>query len=242
MADGYTKGDVNRAGRFFARVWEATEAGQPISLPTDIEIATIRKHSAAVGWWRAEHARPLAKVNANLRYYLPAKSKPTQRLKRRPTIFDKLCREKTMQLTQMADIGGARAIVPTQDEITAISRTLKKNWKVVRTRDYVTAPKDSGYRAVHHIVRRDGRLIEVQLRTPLQDLWANTVESDSRRLDVGLKSGVGPKVVHDYYVAVSAFFALRESASAPDEEFMRDLRERFAAATHFLTDPGDKSQ
>lgn len=79
----------------------------------------------------------------------------------------------------MADIGGCRALLIDQSKADAVAARLRRNWDVTRTRDYAAEPKDSGYRAVHLIVRRKGRLIEVQLRTPLQDAWANQVEEDS---------------------------------------------------------------
>ena len=51
----------------------------------------------------------------------------------------------------------------------------------------IAEPKASGYRALHVIVRREGYPIEVQLRSVLQDAWANQVEEDGRTIGVGLK-------------------------------------------------------
>lgn len=89
----------------------------------------------------------------------------------------------------------------------------------MRTKDYIKEPRSSGYRAIHHIVRRDGRLIEVQLRTVLQDAWANQVEEDSRRLATGYKFGRGGEDVHDYYRIVSEAFAALDR----DEDLSPDL-------------------
>jgi putative GTP pyrophosphokinase len=195
-----------------------------------------------IAWWRSQHARPLSIVNANLRYYLreQAPSITAQRLKRHTTIVDKLIREPRMNLTQMADIGGCRAILPDQKKVDAVTRRVQKNWTIVRTRDYVREPKASGYRAVHHIVRRMDRLIEVQLRTPLQDIWANQVERDSRRLGIGLKSGLGSQLVHAYYAQMSELFALRETGSEADSDFMQRLRDRYQAAHPYLEGEGER--
>jgi len=57
----------------------------------------------------------------------------TQRLKRRPTIFNKLEREPTMQLTQMWDIGGVRARLPSLSHLSAVSRRLRKTWTTTWT-------------------------------------------------------------------------------------------------------------
>jgi ppGpp synthetase/RelA/SpoT-type nucleotidyltranferase len=70
------------------------------------------------------HARPLARVNANLRYYIRkagADPEVTQRLKRFSTIVHKLKREPTMTLTTMEAIGGVRAILPSQKQVLAVS-------------------------------------------------------------------------------------------------------------------------
>ena len=45
---------------------------------------------------------------------------------------------------------------------------------------------------MHLINRHRGRLIEVQIRTQLQDSWANLVESLARSVAPGLKFGAGP--------------------------------------------------
>ena len=60
------------------------------------------------------------------------------------------------------------------EDAVAIGRRIRKNWSRDFTRDprdYVAFPKDIGYRAVHYIVRRDGRAIEVQVRTRGQQQW-----------------------------------------------------------------------
>jgi hypothetical protein len=122
-----------------------------------------------------------------------------------------------MQLTQMHDIGGVRATLPDLACLNAVSRRLKKTWTVARTRDYIAEPKDSGYRAIHHEVRRDGRVIEVQLRTFRQHAWANQVEDDGRALGTGYKFGCGSQAIHDYYRAISDVFFVMDSGQPLDE-------------------------
>ncbi len=221
--------------RFVARTREVSfdQAAEEFDMNQLLEAASL------VSYWRELHAKPLSRVSANLRYYLAEPPGPVvvaQRLKRRPTMVDKLIREPTMDLTQMADIGGCRAILPDQDGVTTVGRRLRQNWTLVRTRDYVAKPKPSGYRAIHHIVRRNGRLIEVQLRTPLQDVWANQVERDSRRVGVGFKSGVGSQRVHEFYLGVSELFALREAGHEPEVGFMAHLRDLYGAAQPYLNE------
>lgn len=239
----FSKGRVNRAGARWVEFFAAVRAPDADRL-AEFDFEQIEEDAQAIEWWRGEHAYPLRMASAGLRHYVPpiaGGTRPvTQRLKRFGTIIDKLEREPTMGLTQMADIGGVRALLADQKEVVSVTRRLRKNWDVPRVRDYVANPKPSGYRAVHLIVRKKGRLIEVQLRTPMQDLWANTVEDDSRRARVGYKSGVGDQAVHDYYVAMSEFFALRERGEQADEEFRQRLNALAEAARPYLVPPAEQ--
>ena len=42
--------------------------------------------------------------------------------------------------------------------------------------DYVAKPKPTGYRAMHVVVQQHDRLVEIQLRTYRQNVWADEVE------------------------------------------------------------------
>ena len=71
-------------------------------------------------------------------------------------------------------------------------------------------------------MRRNGRLIEVQLRTVLQDAWANQVEDDSRRLATGYKFGRGGEAKvrdfgTDYDVALEAYAEIEGEMRGRDD-------------------------
>lgn len=180
-------------------------------------------------WWRSLHARPLSSVAANLRYHVRQEQgfvneriEVAQRLKRLPTIVDKLEREQG-RVTQMHDIGGVRALLPSLRHVYALSRRLRKTWKIVRVRDYIAGPKSSGYRALHLIVNRSGFAIEVQLRTIAQDIWANVVENQSREHGVGFKFGAGPTGIHAGFVALSEVLARFDRGELSQEELLVTL-------------------
>lgn len=82
------------------------------------------------------------------------------------------------------------------------------------------------------VVKKDRR-IEVQLRTPLQDTWANQVEADSRWA-ANFKAGEGHQAVHDYYVLVSKLFASREARIEPGTDFMETLVRHYDEAKPYL--------
>ena len=231
----YTKGEVNRAGRLIRRYLDIGVASDFDEALATIGIQEVVGAFRAVTWWRSLHARPLTLVAAGLRYHVDKEHgridghiDVTQRLKRRSTIINKLTREPTMEVAQMHDIGGVRARLPTTGHVYAVSRRLRKTWTIIRVRDYIAEPKASGYRALHVIVRREGYPIEVQLRSVLQDAWANQVEEDGRTIGVGLKFGAGETDVHEYYRAVSEAFALMDRGERLPDELVTALNTRYA--------------
>jgi putative GTP pyrophosphokinase len=143
-----------------------------------------------------------------------------------------------MALCRMEDIGGVRAILPTQPQIDAVVRDLRRRWEIRRVREYVAGrdpgPKSDGYRAVHVIVEKLGCHIEIQLRTPWQDAWAQSVEQDTRRLRAGVKFGAGPADLREYYVMVSELFAMRERHEEPDQDFMEQLASLYAGTRGYF--------
>jgi ppGpp synthetase/RelA/SpoT-type nucleotidyltranferase len=182
--------------------------------------------------FRAAHAGPLQRVAANLRYYVEQHStgRPIvvgQRLKRLTTIADKLCRQPKMQLARMHDIGGCRAVVSTEAEIREIVTHVRRRWEIVRGYDYIAEPKaHSGYRAYHLVVAKNGRLIEVQLRTATQHRWAELIEIvDRRNPGIGLKGGSGPADLVEYYRLGSELLAADERGEPAEPATVARFRE-----------------
>ncbi len=99
----------------------------------------------------------------------------TPRLKTRDTLVDKLRRMST-RLSSIQDVAGVRlSPVPnlqSQDEASARITAAFPNSRVVDRR----ANPSHGYRALHIIVMRSDRAVEVQVRTEAQDRWAQTME------------------------------------------------------------------
>ncbi|HUR86342.1 MAG TPA: hypothetical protein VMY78_13455 [Solirubrobacteraceae bacterium] len=182
--------------------------------------------------FRADHATPLQRVAVNLRYYvdLHSLSRPIvvgQRLKRLTTIADKLCRQPKMQLSRMHDVGGCRAVVNSEAEIREIVTHVRRRWDCVRFYDYIAEPKPhSGYRAYHLVVAKDGRLVEVQLRTATQHRWAELIEIvDRRNPDIDLKGGSAPADLVEYYRLGSELLAADERGEPAEAAAVARFRE-----------------
>jgi putative GTP pyrophosphokinase len=169
--------------------------------------------------FRAGFQRPLDKVTIQLRRIVGYESEEVvvaQRLKRMPTILDKLERQPTMDITRMQDIGGCRAVLLGSERDRVLER-IGSHWPVQKVYDYVEAPKPTGYRAIHVVVLRDDRLIEIQLRSRAQQRWAVAVERTGVRLRQPVKDGVGPEPVLRYFWLLGEVIGLMEGGVPPDD-------------------------
>jgi ppGpp synthetase/RelA/SpoT-type nucleotidyltranferase len=133
---------------------------------------------AVINNWRSSHSFPLNTVQVNLRNRAN-KVDPevliAQRIKRLPSIEQKLNRFSGMRLSRMQDIGGCRAVVAdleSVDRVVAAFRESRSLHELIREDDYAARPQESGYRS-HHLVYRylsetketyNGLAIEVQVR------------------------------------------------------------------------------
>ncbi len=122
--------------------------------------------------FRALYDKPMSEAQKLLR---EMGFEATSRLKTTNTIIEKLRRERT-RLSEMQDIGGVRVVIAgdltRQDGIVKRIADAFPNARVIDRRRRPT----HGYRAVHVIATLDERLLEIQVRTQLQDLWAQTME------------------------------------------------------------------
>lgn len=188
----HSKEKVNRCGELLRAWWTSSDPW-----------------SDAVGdaydvlWdFRRGFQYPMQKTAVGVRQFVRGESSQVvvaQRLKRLPQIIHKLNRMPSTKLARIEDIGGCRAILVTRSEIDGVMKRIRRNWDVKRERDYIEQPKPSGYRGVHAVVERDGRRIEIQLRTPGQQDWAENVERWAGRYRIPLKDEQGPAEVLNWF-------------------------------------------
>ena len=158
-----------------------------------------------------------------------------QRLKREEQIILKLARLPDTRLSNMGDIGGCRAVLADRSRVDGATKRIKKNWDVHgRIRDTRDEPAESGYRAVHVIVIRDGRRIEVQLRTPREHEWAVAVERTGIRLGIGLKEGQGPDDLKEYFRLAGQGLYLESQDVPPDPAFQREFEASRNKVRHYF--------
>jgi ppGpp synthetase/RelA/SpoT-type nucleotidyltranferase len=123
---------------------------------------------------QAVHADALRAVQERIEAILPGISQ-TGRVKTVGTLHDKLRRQPT-KLSRVQDVAGVRIVdevgLAAQDEMAG---ALVAEFPGARVVDRRKRPMH-GYRAVHVIVEQDGCLVEIQVRTKMQHLWAEIVE------------------------------------------------------------------
>lgn len=237
--DGPGKKKVEKAGSKVRRVYR-NEPGY--GLKELIEARSVLRD------YRSQFSMPLVRVNNRLRgriRTLGFDSNPTQRLKKLPTILDKLDREPTLSPWRMADIGGCRIIVDDLDELRKIQHSIETRWPggVNESSDYVTEPRQSGYRAVHCYVKDigTGLVIEVQIRTPLMQSWAEDVESVSGYLGINYKQD-GDSAYHRYMQHLSQLHHAIETGGNIPEDLRATLRAQRAHVVRLMHDkrPGEQ--
>lgn len=238
----FSKGEIDRAGATFLRVPE----------PSAEE---LDKAFEVLSNWRACHSYPLQAVKMTLlnraRHISPS-ALIAQRLKRFFSIFIKLSHNPNMKLSQMQDIGGCRAVMPSIKDarrlIAVYDRSRSKNPRHGRPieherYDYLKEPKPDGYRSFHLIFKYqseyedkkafNGQRVEIQIRSRLQHAWATAVETvqtfTMQALKSKIKSG-DPRWLR-FFALMGSAIALRErcplvpGTPADQPELVREIRE-----------------
>ncbi len=227
----FTKPQINWAGRALVSVTVSDdERGEALRI---------------INNFRSSHSFPLNAFRQTLRnkaLQVDSGCLVAQRIKRLSSISFKLRRFPTMNLSQMQDIGGCRAIVSTTRGVNSLHRLYRESdlkHSLVRTDDYLAQPKASGYRSIHLIYRYrsdkketyNGLQIEMQLRSKLQHVWATAVETVGTFLQQSLKASRGSDDWLRFFMLMGSAIAVQERAPiVPDTptsktELVKELRQ-----------------
>lgn len=161
--------------------------------------------------YRREFEEPYKHVVSHMREQLAVD--PTGReAKSTAAIIEKLRRE-TIRLSQIQDIAGCRVVVP---DITEQDNLVSKILQLFPTSTQIDRRKtpSHGYRAVHLLAPSHGKVVEIQVRTILQQQWSEISELTSDIVDSGLKYGQGPEDFQAALLTLSASVAQIEEIEA----------------------------
>lgn len=155
--------------------------------------------------WRLSHYYPLNVFYVTLQRKVAKIDKNgfvAQRIKRAPSIINKLQRFEQMSLASMQDIAGCRAVVSKFDDVYKLRKAYLESrlrHELVNEKDYIDVPKDDGYRGIHLVYKcvfdrkstsvYNGTKVEIQIRTKRQHAWATAVETVDAFEGTQLKSG-----------------------------------------------------
>jgi hypothetical protein len=235
MTRVYSNAKVDRAGRALS---EGASTAKNNNEDASDDAYTV------LSSWRALHAYPLSAVATTLRnraVLIDPKAIVAQRLKRFPSIKQKLQDRERMALTQMQDIAGCRVVVGTVEDVYQLKSKYvqyadawpDKGPELISksTKDYVFTPKEDGYRSIHLVLKYrttnaaaalyNGLRVEVQIRSRLQHAWAMAVETASSLTNQALKAGRGRAEWRRFFRFMGSAIALKENLPlvpyTPDE-------------------------
>jgi len=157
---------------------------------------------------------------------------PVGREKTNTSIIDKL-RRQSIRLSQIQDIAGCRIVVADISKQEEALERLKALFPDVDLDDRRERPSH-GYRAVHVIVRIDGKSIEIQVRTSLQHWWAELSEKFSDLIDPAIKYGGGNAEALDSLSVASDEIIKVEK----DERLLKDILAELARRGGMSEDAG----
>ena len=122
------------------------------------------------------------------------------RVKKPVSIVEKLHRKNlpislNSMIHHLDDVAGIRVICSFVDDIYTVARMLvsQDDIRVIAVKDYISNPKDNGYRSYHLIVevpvffsdRKKDMRVEVQIRTMAMDFWASLDHQLKYKKDIG---------------------------------------------------------
>ena len=197
------------------------KVGKILINPEGYSLDDIVKANEIFDNYRMQHLKPLTELTIKIKAWLVDFSYDyyiAQRLKRRPQIIKKLKRFSNMRLSQLQDIGGCRIIVESNKIVDEILKYIV--FKLSKGKSYIIDEKknknpvdyriqgrdDSGYRAVHIIVKARDVKLEIQLRSRIQHYWAESIERTSIIYNRNLKEMDGDYKVIEYFKVLSNIF------------------------------------
>lgn len=212
----YTNGEIDRAGKSLVQHKEGSKE--------------YLRSLEVVNNWRASHQYPMNTFVSTLHRRTGKYKKPiiAQRLKRLPTIIKKVQRYPDMRLSRMQDIGGVRAILKSVKDVRELEKVYLESGRLTHRlrephKDYITYPKDDGYRGIHLVYEYNNTLarnglansysglnVEIQLRTRLQHSWATAVEAMGAFMGESFKNGQGSEDWREFFALASSAFAHAE--------------------------------
>ncbi len=203
---------------------QITKAGEVLTSSKD-KVAVVEA-TKKINDWRELHLPVIEKLMMELKRVFADSPVvfvfSSYRLKRMTSIQYKLDLNPQMGLGGMQDIAGGRFVFSDiknlQSAYSLLQTQVPSQFELIKEDDYVSVPKESGYRSIHLVYRYhsdseedwDKMKVEIQLRTKLQHSWAMAVETAGLVTNTAMKSGQGSDEWQQFFHLVSCLFATKE--------------------------------
>lgn len=228
----YSKSDIDKAGNVLAGIPDS-KINQDQAIEILENFRSVHNHPLIV--FRMSLNRKAKNISGDVLI--------SQRLKRAPSIVNKLKIQKSMSLSQMQDVGGLRVVVTDIQQLYKLRDSIREGENqtafkstFIKETDYIKSPKESGYRSIHLIYKYDKKVsanaqcrIEVQLRTKIHHAWATAVEVIGTYLRQPLKQSFGDAELLELFKEISKVFILIEN-----NQFDKDLFQKTSAKINEL--------
>ena len=221
---GYSKSEVDRTARELAK--------------NKIDGDKKTQYYDILADFRSAHAYPIQSMINNFRnkaFDIDKNAIVVRRLKRIPSILNKLRRQQTMRVSAMGDIGGIRVIVKNINMVYQLTKSIEHGRtqnKLVYKKDYLQNPKASGYRGIHLTYSYGGNKqeyekyrVELQIRSQIQHSWATAVEVVGTFSRENLKAGKGNKNWLELFAYISKAFACLENNKKPKLSLVEKIKD-----------------
>ncbi|HKV34943.1 MAG TPA: RelA/SpoT domain-containing protein [Pyrinomonadaceae bacterium] len=149
---------------------------------------------------------------------------PTGRPAKSTTSISEKLRRESIRLTQIQDIAGCRLVVPEIADQESVKASIVEIFSGCIVIDRREKPSH-GYRAVHVIATTEGKSVEIQLRTALQQAWAELSEKLADVVDPAIKYGGGDENDKELLAEASITIAEEEALEFSALETQRDFED-----------------
>jgi ppGpp synthetase/RelA/SpoT-type nucleotidyltranferase len=194
------------------------------------------EHLNTLANFRSSHSYPMQSMIGYFRqkaFEVDKKAVVVRRLKRIPSIINKLKRFPNMQISTMGDIGGIRIITKNLENVYTIRNKIiasRTRNKLLGEKNYLEEPKFSGYRGIHLIYGYQGQKeeyksfrVELQIRSNIQHAWATAVEIVGTFLQENLKASQGNDDWLAFFKLVSQGFTDLEKNEEISSSYKKDI-------------------
>lgn len=182
---------------------------------------SLGQHIKIAKDFRKKHEAGAAKLLGDLTDIAGPGAKVKARTKNLESMLGKMVRKPKYKTADMLKDGtGARIVHDTIDEVKRTVAKIKEKYEILAEdeEDYISKPKDEGYRSHHLVIKdSDGLPKEIQIRTKNQDSWADWFHDAYKPTTPVQKKLVekGKPVINAYAKQMADHFFAKDSGQNP---------------------------